>query len=190
MEFGKVIKTFTSKKGHTIIFRYPKEEDAQAMLDFINALIAEDTFIAVHSQFKTLEEEQKFLDSIVKDMDDEKKIHLAVERDGAYIGNAEIRRGDHRSLHVGELGIALLQEYRDEGIGSELIATLIDLAKKMKLRLLTLNCFENNHRALHLYHKLGFRRGGMIPHAILYKGEYLGEVKMYFPLAVDALPRV
>lgn len=182
MEYGAVVKTFNSKKGNQVVFRFPKETDAAAMLDFINGLIAEDTFIRAHSQFKTPEEEQHYLDSLLSDIDAGKKIHLVVEVHGTYVGNAEVRVGDHRQSHVGELGIALTAAVRDEGIGVELIKTLIQLSKQMGLRLLTLHCFENNHRGLHLYHKLGFRRAGMVPKAVLFRNEYIGEVKMYLPL--------
>ena len=185
MNFGKVIKSFTSKKGRQVVFRYPKEDDTKAMLEFINELISEDTFIEAHSQFKTEEEEQQYLDSLLADIDMGKKVHLAVEVGGKYVGNAELRKLPHRKAHVGELRISLRKEFREEGIGTELMQTLIELGKAMRLRLLTLYVFENNHRALHLYQKLGFRRAGMVPGAIYFKNEYIGEVKMYLPLIED-----
>ena len=185
MNFGKVIKSFTSKKGRQVVFRYPKEDDTKAMLQFINELISEDTFITAHSQFKTEEEEQQYLDNLLEEVDLGKKIHLAVEVDGKYAGNGELRKQPHRKAHVGELGISLRKEFREDGIGTELLKTLIELGKAARLRLLTLNVFETNHHALHLYQRLGFRRAGMVPGAIHFKGEYVGEVKMYLSLVEE-----
>lgn len=185
MEYGKIIRTFTSKKGNTVVFRYPKEDDIDVMLNFVNDLIVEDTFVRIRSlrsKLVTQEEEQEYLDCIIKEMDTDKKIHIAVAVNGIYVGNGDITRGDHRGEHVGLIILALAKAYRDEGIGDELVKLLIDQGKGMGLRLLTLHAFENNHRALHLYQKLGFRRAGMVPHAILFKGEYIGEVQMYLPL--------
>lgn len=67
-------------------------------------------------------------------------------------------------------------------IGMELMRSLIDEARSLGLRLLTLSCFENNQRGLHIYETLGFNKVGVIPKAILYKGEYFGEIKMFLPL--------
>ncbi len=60
--------------------------------------------------------------------------------------------------------------------------SLIDEARSLGLRLLTLSCFENNAPALHVYEKLGFQKAGIIPEAISYKGKYINEIHMYLPL--------
>ena len=134
---------------------------------------------------RTEEEEQQYVDSLISDMDAGKKIHLVVEVEGKYAGNAELRKLPHRKTHVGELGISLRKEFRENGIGTELLKTLIELGKERRLRLLVINVFETNHHALHIYQKLGFRRAGMVPGAIHFKNEYIGEVKMYLPLIKD-----
>ena len=80
------------------------------------------------------------------------------------------------------MGIALVRQFRDEGIGTELLKTLISEGRTAGLRLLTINCFENNDRALHVYEALGFIQAGVIPGEVSYKGKYYGEIKMYLPL--------
>ena len=182
MEFGKIIKTFKSKKGNDVVFRYVKKEDLDAMLAYINELICEDTFIERCGEQITREEEQEVLDTLLDQMKKGEKINVVVEVGGKYVGSGEVRKGKHRHAHMAELGISLAKEFREEGIGTELLVTLIDEAKKMKLRLLTLNCFENNPRALHVYEKLGFKCAGVIPGAVSFKGEFVGEVKMYLPI--------
>ncbi|MEK7119576.1 MAG: GNAT family N-acetyltransferase, partial [Patescibacteria group bacterium] len=72
--------------------------------------------------------------------------------------------------------------YRQEGIGYQLLSTLIEEGKKAGLKLLILHCFENNDRALHLYEKLGFKRAGLVPGVYAYKGTFVGEVTLYLPL--------
>ena len=183
MEFGKVIKTCTSKKRNTVTFRYLREDDLDNMLSYINALIAEDTFIGMYGEPLTREEEKKHLDETIESMKKEEKIVIVVEIHGKYVGSGDLRRETvRRKKHGGNIGISLLKEYREEGIGTLLLKALIDEASTMGLRLLTLTCFENNDRALHVYEKLGFKQVGFVPEACLYKDKYYGEVVMYLKL--------
>jgi RimJ/RimL family protein N-acetyltransferase len=108
--------------------------------------------------------------------------HIEVIINNQFAGNGRVSVGSLRHSHVGSMGLSLLPQYRDEGIGSILIKSLIDEAKKLNLRLLELSCFENNPRALHVYEKVGFKRSGVIPGALSYKGTYIGEVMLYKPL--------
>ncbi len=183
MELGKVIKTFKSNKGNDVVFRYPKWEDLDAMLAYANALIAEDTFIELYGKPLTRDEEAKFLKDTMEQIKKGKKLQLIAEINGQYAGSGELRIGERRKQHVGDLGVSLSAQYREEGIGTELLLCLIGEAKHFGLRLLTLKCFENNVRAIHVYEKLGFKRAGTVPAAISYKSQYVGEVKLYLPLA-------
>ncbi len=183
MEFGKVIKTFTSKKGNTVVFRYLREDDLDAMLAYANALIAEDTFIGLYGEPLSREEEKKHLDETIEGMKKGDKIVVVAEINGVYAGSGDLRRETiRRKKHGANIGISLLKEYREEGIGTLLLKVLIDEARTMGLRLLTLTCFENNDRALHVYEKLGFKQVGLVPEACFYKDKYIGEVVMYLRL--------
>lgn len=180
---NSIKKTFTSKKGNSVVFRYPAAEDLESMLEFANALIEEDTFIELSGDPLTLEHEREVLDGLLKEMEVGTKVHIVATVNGKYAGNAEIRRQKRRKSHTGEIGIALLKEFRQEGIGTELIRLLIEEARALGLKLLILNSFETNNRALHVYEKLGFKTIGVIPGAIAYKDNFIGEVKMYLDIS-------
>ncbi len=182
MKFGQIIKTFKSTKGNTVVFRYPKKSDLDDMLAFANDLIEEDTFVLLSGKKLTREEEIKHLNETLADIQKGRKIHIAALVGGQYAGNAVIRIGLLRHSHVGDVGISLSRAFRDEGIGTELLKTIIHEGRAAGLRLLTINCFENNDRALHVYKKAGFIPIGIIPGEILYKGKYYGEVRLYMPL--------
>ena len=182
MKFGEVIKTFQSKKGNTVVFRYPKKSDLDQMLAFANELIAEDTYILLSGKPLTKEEEQKFLNDLLKSIRKRETVSLYAFSDGKMIGSTSVRREEYRNSHMGVPGIAVLQQFRNEGIGFVLFKEMIEESKKMGLRLLVLHCFEGNDRALRMYEQFGFRRIGVIPEAALFKGTYIGEVIMYLPL--------
>lgn len=183
MELGKIIKTFSSKKGNTVTFRYLREDDLDGMLTYVNTLIREDTFIGIYGEPLSREEEKKHLDETIEGMKKGEKIVIVVEINGIYCGSGDLRRETvRRKKHGANIGISLIAKYREEGIGTLLLKSLIDEARTMGLRLLTLTCFENNDRALHVYEKLSFQKVGLVPEAYLYKEKYYGEVVMYLKL--------
>ena len=48
-----------------------------------------------------------------------------------------------------------------------------------KLRIITLEVFENNPVAQEMYKKFGFREFGKLPEGIAYKGQYIDRIYMY-----------
>lgn len=182
MEFGTHVKTFTSKKGDEVIFRYPLPEDFTAIWGYACDLAAEDTFVEISGPPPTEEEERNWFDEVLESIARKNAIYIHVWVGKQLVGSGRVIRGKYRHAHVGHVGISLSPGYRDGGIGTELFRTLIDQARALGLRILELSCYENNPRALHVYEKLGFQKIGILPGAVLFKGEYIGEVKMYLPL--------
>lgn len=183
MELGKVVKIFKSKKGNEVVVRYLKYEDLDDLLKFANALSEEDTFVMLSGEVLTREEELKYLEDSIESMEKGQKVHLVATLNGRVVANCQITREKKRKAHVGNLAISVAKAFREEGIGTELIKTLIEEGKKqLGLRLVTLMCFETNDRALQMYKKVGFKLAGVIPKIYLYKGEYVGEVLLYLPL--------
>ena len=182
METGMIVKTVRSNKGHDVVIRYPKWEDVDALTEYINELSQEDTFITVHHEVMTKENEMHYLADNFCKMEKGDMIQLFAFVEGVFAANCSIERGTRRMKHVGTVAIAIQKAYREEGIGTVLLETLIAQAKKLPLALLTLSCYETNDRALHVYEKVGFQKAGMIPGAIDLHGHKQGEIFMYLPL--------
>jgi len=182
MKSGTIIKTFKSQKGREVTIRAIESGDVDGLLSYGNSLIAEDTTVLLSGEPLTREYEETYVKETLEKMEKDKKIHLVAIIDNAIAGSLELRRGERRKSHTADVGISILKEYRDEGIGKECLRTLIEEAKNLGLKLLTLTCFEINEWAMHLYESLGFTKAGMIPKALLYKGKYINEVIMYLPL--------
>jgi RimJ/RimL family protein N-acetyltransferase len=180
---GKELKTFKTKKGNKVVIRYPKWEDLDKLLLFINSLIEENTFIMISGNKKTKDEEIEYLVDTIKQIEQNKKVQLFVFVKDKLVGNSAITQQSYREKHVGQVDISVSKGYRNEGIGKELLNSLIHEAKyKLKVKLLTLTVFENNKRGIAFYKKLGFKEAGTVPKSVLYKGKYVGLMTMYLEL--------
>ncbi|MDE2589561.1 MAG: GNAT family N-acetyltransferase [Patescibacteria group bacterium] len=181
---GKIIKTFTTKKGEEAIIRYPKWEDLYQMLDFINTISLEDTYVTFSGEVVTQEGEMYYLAEMLKGIEMQDNLYLSCFVDNRFAGSCSILRdmlGRRRSYHVGVFGITIAKEFRGEGIGEELSSATIDEAKQAipGLTLLRLQMYSPNTVAHYLYEKLGFIDYGRLPGGIWYKGDYVDEVVMY-----------
>jgi len=96
--------------------------------------------------------------------------------------NLATKPGRGCSSHVGSICIRV-GGYRDLGIGTEILKTLIAQAEKMGLKMLTC-VFSTNERAIHVYEKVGFRETGKRPKFQYRNGPYIDEVIMMKELGV------
>lgn len=96
------------------------------------------------------------------------------------IGFAFIRHT--RIKHVGDLGIVVRENFRGMGIGSKLMNSLIALARREGLRKIRLIVSADNHRAIKLYKKFGFKITRFIKEGDIYKGKRYDCIEMWLDL--------
>ena len=113
-----------------------------------------------------------------------KAVAVAGEVEGRAVGlcTIEPRRENSEISHIGVLGIAIMEKYRNMGMGRVMMTRALELARS-KFEIVTLSVFSNNQRAIHLYRSLGFIEYGLLPLAYKRGSAYYDEVLMYkFPL--------
>lgn len=180
MEFetGKIHKQFNTKSGKVCVIRWVKIEDSKQLMDFINELAREDTFIGYGPEStKTMAQETMFVASrlnacLLKDAS-----FIVAEINGKIIATSGIDidySGHDRTKHIANFGIAILDGSRSEGIGNHLIKTMIDHAKNYLkgVSMIKLTVFAENERAIGLYKKHGFVKVGSIPNGVKRKGDF------------------
>lgn len=182
LETGKIIKTFQSRKGIEVVIRYPKWEDLEQMLRFINELSAEDTYILFSGEQQTKEQEAVYLGQVFSDMEFGKQSHLLAFSGDKMIGGCGIIRRTRRMSHMGDVHLSVTKGFREEGIGTELLKTIIEEGKKLGLKILAIQVFANNEHGFYVYKKVGFKEYGRVPKAIQYKGELVDEIELAMEL--------
>jgi putative acetyltransferase len=81
--------------------------------------------------------------------------------DGLIVGAADVTQSRGRRRHVGSIGLAVHDDFHGRGIGSALLAALVDTSDNwLDLRRLELGVYVDNEPAIHLYRKFGFEVEG------------------------------
>ena len=147
-------------------------------MELINSLVEEDAEILIDKKLSR-EEEAEWLSKTLAQLEKGNKVHIVAEVDGKVIASSGITKRRYScEKHVGDLGIIIKAGYRDLGVGTEMMKTLIDHARIMEIKILAFNVYATNDRALHVYEKVGFKETGRIPKRYYKKGKYVDGVIM------------
>ncbi|MBO3803362.1 MAG: GNAT family N-acetyltransferase [Candidatus Brockarchaeota archaeon] len=178
MKVGEILRRFKAKDGREVVLRAPKWGDLDGLMQLINSLVEEGAEIEYDAK-KTRDEEVDWLSRSIAQLEKGNALYLVAEVDGRVVASSGVtRRSAPCESHVGDLGIVVKAGYRDVGIGTEVIRTLIEEARAMGLKILVLTVFATNERAIHVYEKAGFRQTGRIPNGIFRNGKYVDRVIM------------
>ena len=93
------------------------------------------------------------------------------------IGLSQIKRA--RRSHVGQIGMAVHDDYQNQGIGSQMLEAVINLADNwLNLKRLELEVYIDNENAIHLYEKYGFVIEGTLRKYAFRDGDYVDAYAM------------
>lgn len=172
-------KTVVLRDGAEVVLRSPREDEAQALIDYLKVVRAETDGIMSDplDTLPTLEEERQW---ILKSNRNDAGIHLAAEADGEVIALGGIDQpGFVRQQHIGSLGISIRQQWCDRGLGTIIMQSMIDWARQNStLELVTLTVFADNPRAQAVYRKIGFQIDGLLPRRAKVDGKYRDMIVM------------
>jgi len=171
----------TTEKGLDLEIRYPLASDALQMMNYINTLSDERTYITYQGEHETLESESKFLEGKLKDIQDKSAVFLLAIHDNELAGLAFIGMGTKTAKHVGTLGISVSKKFRMHGVGKLLMKTVIDEAVNQisRLEIITLEVYSKNQVALEIYKDFGFVEYGYLPQGIKMENNYDNAILMY-----------
>ena len=182
LKAGSIFKKVKLKDGTVAVLRAPKWEDVDEFLAFINGLIDEgDLYLSIQTK-PTWEEELDWHANRLVQVEKGELVVCVAEVAGHVVGNSSVTKKSGVQAHVGELGISVHKDYRDLGLGTEMMKVLISESRKMGLKIVRLNVFSGNAWAIHVYEKIGFKEVGRIPKAIFKWKRYLDEIIMAIEL--------
>ncbi len=152
--------------------RYTEIEDAKYLKEW---LMESDTL-----RWFPMEDEIEIDDAVIRWIAFHRyKCSLTITKDGVPCGLATLYLQPYRKLaHQCEFGIIVGMAYRNMGLGSYLMNSIMHLAKeKFKIELLHLQVYAENP-AMNLYKRFGFKEFGRQNSWIKEKDRYVGRVFM------------
>jgi len=107
--------------------------------------------------------------------------HLVACVDEVPVGQGHLQTFDSRPRrkHVGSIGMAVHDDWQGKGIGTALMAALLDMADNwFNLLRVELDVFSDNEPAIRLYKKFGFIAEGTARKYAFRDGEYADVLRM------------
>ncbi|MFC1591491.1 GNAT family N-acetyltransferase [Thermodesulfobacteriota bacterium] len=135
------------KTGALFMIRLADEDDFEAVLDMYDRF--EPKRCAQGLPPEDALHRKRLVRSILSE-----PLNVVCESDDAVVGHAcliDIDPGVRA-----ELEIAVHQDWRDRGLGKEILSVLFDLARTWRYRSIWLTVANANRRAVHLYRQFGF----------------------------------
>ena len=119
---------------------------------------------------RRLEELRPHTHSLVAELEQPRKVVWMLGRHKA---------ANPRRAHTALIGMSVHDDYQNRGIGSQLMAAVIDLAENwLNLTRLELTVFVDNAPAIHLYQKFGFEKEGVLRNYAYRDGQFVDVLTM------------
>ena len=167
--------SFLTRDSRVFQARSSQTRDAPQVITAINAVCAERIYLLTECYVPTPQWE-KMLHTPRECPD---HLLLVPEMDGQVIGWCRVFPNlFSRTQHVGEVGIGLLQPFREIGIGTTLMECAIKRAGAQGLEKLTVSTFPTNLRAINLFKRVGFTATGVRYQQYRIDGDYVDEILM------------
>lgn len=140
-----------------IIVREATPQDAQNLINFLNQVGQESHFLTLDEAGILLTTVQ-MSDYLAQVAEKDNNAYLLALADDQIAGVISLTADFHERIrHIGDLFIAVSQDFQGYGIGQILMADLIDFIQEVGvIKRLELQVQKRNERATHLYQKHGF----------------------------------
>jgi RimJ/RimL family protein N-acetyltransferase len=174
-------QTHTLKTGEQLRVHSARIEDAAQIVDLKTAIMAEDIYtLTSPGEFTPSAERER--QTIGECAEQSGYLYLVAEVAGRVVGQLEFENGRWRkTAHAGMLSVYVAHDWRERGIGTILLRSLLGWAAAHPLiEKVTLAVFSSNTRAIAAYKKCGFEEEGRCARDMkLDSGEYIDSVLMY-----------
>jgi RimJ/RimL family protein N-acetyltransferase len=171
----ELTKTLRTRSDKILKVRKARDTDAEQLIEIINTVGAEKIYIVIERFAHNIEWEKNY----IKNLNPLNLLYLVAEIDRRVVGLLSLERETYaKSRHLASLGMVILKEYRMEGIGSALVETGLEWARKRGIEKVILSCFSTNTGAIALYKKFGFKQESIRRKQFVVEGEYVDEIQM------------
>ncbi len=167
------------KNNRSVIIRTARTSDAENLLNTARLYIADSEYIPkLAEEIKlTIEQEEEWINSYSENED---SLLLVAEYQGQIIGNIDLTSNRRKIMaHTAVIGMGILKEWRNTGLGTAMLTSIIEWAKQNKtLELIWLEVYTENTLGVSLYKKMGFKENGVVKGFFKQDGRYYDKLTM------------
>jgi RimJ/RimL family protein N-acetyltransferase len=168
----------TLRDGTRVLLRVLDKDDRDR-LQAMFAVVGDDDAEAMRENVKDPAVIQTWID----ELDYARVIPLVAVVNDEIVGDATLRLGQGPYRHKAEVRIFLSKPYRQRGLGTAMLKSLIDIAKRMELHLLIVEVIANRTPVIRAFRGLGFQMQTTLPdYFMMHDGETLDVALMILPL--------
>jgi RimJ/RimL family protein N-acetyltransferase len=168
----------TLRDGTRVLFRLLDAGDGDRLQSMFAPVSDEDLKYMRHN-VKDPAVTQKWIDGL----DYSRVMPLVAVVNDEIVGDATLHLGQGPHRHVAEVRIFLSKPYRQRGLGTVMLKSLIDIAKKLDLHLLTAQVIADRSSTIRAFRGLGFRLQTTLPdYFMMPDGDTLDVALMILPL--------
>jgi len=184
---GAAGETRTAEDGRRWTLRPARPTDARGLARLFADVRGEGRWLLTPSSAASEPSEAFFIGEMIRGGGG---LALVAEADGEVVGNVLVSlERSAVSSHVGTLSIVIDRQWRDVGIGSDMVRAAQEWCRERGLVKLALSVFPDNDRAVAVYEHAGFEREGLRRRQYLVDGEFRDELLMaWLPDAGEASP--
>lgn len=157
-----ILNEVVLKSGEKLILRQPIEDDAEAIIKYLNQVGGEsDNLLFGKDEFHlTIEQEREFIRRL---RENPNSLMIVGIINDSVVSIAQIGcQQRSRIAHNSDLAISVKKDYWGKGIGTAVMQELIRFAKEHSvIKNVNLGVKASNHTAIKLYEKLGFEKVGV-----------------------------
>jgi RimJ/RimL family protein N-acetyltransferase len=150
------------KNKETVSIELCSVDDAEELIKTVKKYLADSEYLLTSpNEFDpSPEQERSWIRSF---MENENSLLLIAKKGNKIIGNIDITGGKREmTKHTAIIGMGILKEWRNTGLGTALLNKGIEWAKQNpQLEILWLQVFAQNTPAITLYKKAGFEVSGI-----------------------------
>ena len=156
----RYVAKWKMKNSTPVVIRPIQPEDEPMLVKFHESLSEESVY---HRYFSQIKLDQRIAHERLTRIcfnDYDREIALVAERKDSKTGDREIlgvgRLSKARGLNEGEFALLISDRWQKQGLGSELLKRLVDIARSEKLIRVSAIIMSDNHAMLHVCKKTGF----------------------------------
>ena len=143
----------TLSDGGRVLLRPLTKDDRQGLLDLFTPLRADDVRFLRHNV-----REAKLVNQWIDELDYDKVFPLVAVVNDQIVGNATLHFNEGPARHRAEVRIFLAKEIRRRGVGTRLLQSLIEIARRRSLYLLEAQIVTDQAPVIKAFRNLGFEQ--------------------------------